>query len=313
VPAALIGVDIRALLERAGEMMRACGAGISVSDNPGANLGAVMAGLSKRGRDKLTLALPEGLSTLGYWIEQLVAESTGKEGLGILPVEGEVLGTPSVYGDDRLFVAIGNDPRLGELESAGHPVLRLEHEPGEPAKLGAEFFRWEFATAIVGHLLGINPFDQPNVQEAKDATNRVLDGDVPNPETRPLLNVLADVHPGDYVAITAYIPQNSETITTLASVRHAIRNRYKVATTVGFGPRFLHSTGQLHKGGANNGVFLQVPPEAPSDLEIPGSPFSFGQLHAAQALGDFSSLVSHERRVWRGTMIDLLAAAHGAF
>jgi transaldolase/glucose-6-phosphate isomerase len=303
VPAALIGVDIEQLLGRAHEAVVACGASTTLAENPGAWLGAVLGEAALAGCDKLTLVLPAQLSTLGYWIEQLVAESTGKEGRGIVPVEGEELGPPEVYGDDRLFIAIGDDPRLAALERTGHPVVRLPYS--DPYRLGAEFFRWEFATGVTGAILGINPFDQPNVQEAKDATARILAGETVDAAVEPLEQVLGSVRPGDYMAITAYVARDAAAIAELAAIRQGLRDRYRVATTVGFGPRFLHSTGQLHKGGPNTGVFIQVVEQAAADLPIPGKPYTFGQLKAAQALGDLASLKAHGRRVTRATVEQL--------
>jgi transaldolase/glucose-6-phosphate isomerase len=303
VPAALIGVDLEALLDKAHEMLHACHACVPVAENPGAWLGAVIGEAAKTGRDKLTLVMPPELATFGYWAEQLLAESTGKEGRGVVPIEGEALGDPSAYGDDRLFVAIGEHPALDALASAGHPVVRLPYH--DTFQLGSEFFRWEFATAVAGHILGINPFDQPNVQEAKDATNEILAGKQVGPATPSAIEVLETVTPGDYIAITAYLPRDEATESALDRARLALRDRYRVATTVGFGPRFLHSTGQLHKGGPNTGVFLQVVEPHGPDLPIPGKPYTFGRLQEAQALGDLASLRSHGRRVSRVTMTQL--------
>ena len=250
VPAAIVGAPVRDLLDQATEMACACASYAPIADNPGMWLGAVMAEAALAGRDKLTLVLPPAISTFGTWVEQLVAESTGKEGKGILPVEGEPLGPPEVYGDDRLFVSIGEEIGLT-------PAATLKFDG--PARLGAEFFRWEFATAVAGAILGINPFDQPNVQEAKDATNRILAaGALPEVPNDDLDALLAQVRPGDYIAITAFMPRNAENEEALRRVRVRLRDRFKVATTVGFGPRYLHSTGQLHKGGPNKGVFIQV-------------------------------------------------------
>ncbi|MEP7214681.1 MAG: bifunctional transaldolase/phosoglucose isomerase [Anaerolineaceae bacterium] len=303
VPAALIGVDVQRLLDRAHDMASACATAVPAVENAGAWLGAVVAESALAGKDKLTLVLPGELSTLGYWIEQLVAESTGKEGRGIVPIEGEALGDPSVYGDDRLFVAIGDNVALGPLEAAGHPVVRLPYT--DPYQLGGEFFRWEFATAIAGQILQVNPFDQPDVQAAKDATAAILKGQAANATTATLAEILANVKAGDYVAITAFLPRNAETIAQLDAVRLALRDRLRVATTVGFGPRFLHSTGQLHKGGANNGVFIQVVAEEQPDIPIPGKTYTFGQLKAAQALGDLASLTGLGRRATRVTLREL--------
>lgn len=297
VPAALIGIDVAELLERAHEMMAACGGAGSADDNPGAWLGTILGEAALAGRNKLTLVMPVELGALGYWIEQLVAESTGKEGKGILPVEGEALGPPEVYGRDRLFVAIGDNPRLQALEQAGHPVVRLAYRG--PEQLAAEFYRWEFAVAVAGHILQINPFDQPNVQEAKDATNRILGGESVDEHSDSADAVLAQVREGDYIALTAYVPHNAEWKGRLQRARMALRDRYHVATTVGFGPRFLHSTGQIHKGGPNQGVFLQIVSEDEKDLAIPGKGYSFGQLKRAQAAGDLASLRAHGRRVAR--------------
>jgi transaldolase/glucose-6-phosphate isomerase len=299
VPAALIGVDIARLLARARQMMRACAPSTSAEANPGAWLGAIIGEAALAGRNKLTLVVPAPLSTLGYWIEQLIAESTGKEGRGVVPIEGEPLGTPSVYAEDRLFIAIGDDPALRALEEAGHPVVRLPYR--DPYQLSAEFFRWEFATAVAGHILEINPFDQPNVQEAKDATNNILEGEAVAPATTRATDVLGEVRAGDYIALTAYVPRTDHWREQLQRARLALRDRYHVATTVGFGPRFLHSTGQVHKGGPNQGVFLQVLTESPADVPIPGKPYTFGELKAAQAAGDLASLRSHGRRVARLT------------
>jgi transaldolase/glucose-6-phosphate isomerase len=298
VPAALIGMDLGALLDRAHDMLHACHPCVDPAENPGAWLGAVMAEAALAGRDKLTLVLPQEISTFGYWVEQLIAESTGKEGKGILPVEGEPLGPPEVYGNDRLFVAIGEDG-LAPLEQAGHPVIQLPYSG--PLDLGAEFFRWEFATAVAGHVLGINPFDQPNVQQAKDATGRILAaGRAPaDPEIEPLTALLDRVHPGDYIALQAYLPRNATTDARLQAVRVRLRDRHRVATTVGYGPRFLHSTGQLHKGGPNTGVFIQVMGRDDDDLPIPGKPYTFGALKRAQALGDLESLRVRGARVTR--------------
>ena len=254
---------------------------------------------AKAGRDKVTLFLPPDIASFGNWVEQLIAESTGKEDVGIVPVVGEPLGDPSVYGDDRVFVAIGEHEGLDALETLGHPVLRIAYDG--PEQIGAEFFRWEMATAVACYVLGINAFDQPNVQEAKDATKEILaGGTVEDPGLDDLGVLLKEVGAGDYVAILAYIDRTSETEDQLQAARVAIRDRYHVATTVGFGPRFLHSTGQLHKGGANNGVFIQVVDRRHvTDLEIPGAPYTFGTLIDAQALGDLRSLRNRGRRVAR--------------
>ena len=219
---------------------------------------------------------------------------------------GEPLGPLDVYGQDRVFVAIGEQERLDALENAGHPVARLRFDGRE--QIGGEFFRWEMATAVAGYVLGINAFDQPNVQEAKDATKAILaSGSVEDPGFDDLGVLLKEVTEGDYVAILAYLDRTSETEDAIERVRLAIRDRYKVATTTGFGPRFLHSTGQLHKGGANNGVFIQVVDAGRSvDLPIPGQPYTFGTLIDAQALGDLRSLRARGRRVARVTFDRLM-------
>jgi len=309
VPAALIGAPLHEVLDRAGEMQTASEGIHPASQIPGATLGAMMGESAMVGRDKLTLALPEEIASLGGWVEQLIAESTGKEGVGIVPVVREPLGPPDAYGRDRVFVAIGEHEALDELERVGHPVARLRYDGLE--QIGGEFFRWEIATAIAGHVLGINPFDQPNVQEAKEATNAILaSGSVEDPGLDDLGVLLKQVNEGDYVAILAFIDRTSETEDAIERVRLAIRDRYGVATTTGFGPRFLHSTGQLHKGGPNSGVFIQVVDRERSvDLPIPSRAFTFGTLIDAQALGDLRSLRGRGRRVARVTLDQLMEVA----
>jgi len=306
VPAALIGAPLHEVLDSAEEMEVASARVVPAAQNPGATLGALMGEAARAGRDKITLALPEEISSLGGWVEQLIAESTGKEGKGIVPVVGEPLGPPDVYGQDRLFVAIGDAHEIDALESAGHPVARLAFDGRE--QIGGEFFRWEMATAIAGWVLQINPFDQPNVQEAKDATKEILaSGSVEDPGFDDLGALLKEVRDGDYVAILAYLDRTSETEDAIERVRLAIRDTYRVATTTGFGPRFLHSTGQLHKGGPNKGVFIQVVDATRSvDVPIPGQPYTFGTLIDAQALGDLRSLRTRGRRVARITFDQLM-------
>ena len=303
VPAALIGADVGHLLDQAHEMLHACHPCVSIHDNPGAWLGAIIGTAALFGRDKLTFVLPQPIATFGTWAEQLIAESTGKEGTGILPVEGEPLGAPEVYGDDRLFVAVGDHEGLEALAAAGHPVVRLPYS--EPGQIGGGFIRWAFATAVAGYLLSIDPFDQPNVQEAKDATARILKEGAAVPETPALADLLNQVRLGDYVAILAYLPRRPEVDVHLQAVRLALRDRLRVATTVGYGPRFLHSTGQYHKGGRNNGIFIQVVEEGGVDVPIPGQPYTFGELSRAQALGDLESLRAHDRQVARVTLAQL--------
>ena len=305
VPAALIGAPLPELLGGAAEMRRRCQR--PAWENPGASVGAAIGDLAMSGRDKLTLLFPRPVASLGDWIEQLIAESTGKEGGGILPIVGDPLGAPDVYGKDRVFVKM-DQADLRSLEHAGHAVMTVSDGVAGATGLGGEFFRWEMATAVAGHVLGINPFDQPNVQEAKDATKEILaSGSVEDPGFDELGPLLEQVGEGDYVAILAYLDRTSETEDAIERARLAIRDRYRVATTTGFGPRFLHSTGQLHKGGPNSGVFIQVVDrDRPVDLEIPGQPYSFGTLIDAQALGDLRSLRGRGRRVARVTLEQLM-------
>jgi glucose-6-phosphate isomerase len=306
VPAALIGVPLRELLDEADRVGRSSGPAVPATESPTASLGVVIGQAARAGRDKLTLAFEDELASLGDWVEQLIAESTGKEGVGVVPVVGEPLAGPDAYADDRLFVATGDAPGLDGLERAGHPVVRLPHAGRE--RLGGEFFRWELATAVAGHVLGINPFDQPNVQEAKDATRRILDaGGDEDPGFDDLGALLKEVGDADYVAIMAYLDRTPETKRALGRARVAIRDRHRVATTIGFGPRFLHSTGQLHKGGPNTGVFVQVVDgDRETDVPIPGQEYTFGTLIDAQALGDLRSLRARGRRVARVTLDALM-------
>ncbi len=303
-PAALIGADVGQLAMRAQEMFDACRRTIP-SENPGALLGAVLGEAVLAGRDKLTLVLPDELRELGVWIEQMIAESLGKEGKGVVPIEGEPLAGPEVYGDDRIFVALGEHEGLDAIEAAGHPVVRLPYS--DAAQLPAEFARWEIATAIAGHILGVQPFDQPNVQDAKDATARVLAAPAPPPQTPPLAEVLSSLQAGDYLALLAYLPRTPGHAGTLQNLRLRLRDRHGVATTVGFGPRYLHSTGQLHKGGPPSGVFVQIVRDEPVDAPVPGKPYTFAQLKAAQAQGDLEALLARGRRVARVTMEELAA------
>lgn len=316
VPAALVGVDLRLLLEHAGEMAAECRKG---DGNPGLILGAILGTLAQNGRDKVTFAISPAIAGFGDWVEQLIAESTGKEGKGILPVVGEPLGGPEVYGDDRLFVHLKladdatHDAALQALAAAGHPVVRLALR--DLYDLGGQFFLWEFATAVVGHLLGINPFDQPNVEAAKALARQMVadykeTGALPAVESAPLAaavldGFLAQGRPGDYIALQAYLQPTPETDVALAMLRLRLRARYRLATTVGYGPRFLHSTGQLHKGDAGNGLFVQFTADDAQDVPIPDeaavtqSSITFGVLKAAQALGDRQALLDAGRRVIR--------------
>jgi glucose-6-phosphate isomerase len=331
VPAALAGLDVQKLLQSANTMAESCAAGHSSQRNPGAVLGAVLAECALAGRDKLTIVTDSKLSALGLWIEQLIAESTGKEGKGIVPIVGETLGAASVYSDDRLFVVISAGPLDGEtsdklkaLEAAGHPIARRVLD--DAYQLGAEFFLWEMATAFAGWRLGINPFDQPNVQESKDATKALLekfdkDGqledDSPaaedgamkvfsgeeNKGVQSVKQVLKDhfakIKSHDYIALLAYVEETNETYESLQRIRTLLRDATGCATTVGYGPRFLHSTGQLHKGGPDSGVFIQITAPDQVDLKVPGEKYTFSVLKQAQAQGDFQSLVAHGRRAIR--------------
>ena len=297
VPAALIGADLDTLVDSAEEMACASAGCVPSTGNPGLQLGALMGEAAKAGRDKLTLILPNEMAALGPWLEQLIAESTGKESKGIVPVEGETPGPPEAYGSDRLFVSLG-------VETALEPSVVLPLEG--VAKLGAEFFRWEFATAVAGHVLGIHPFDQPNVQEAKDATRRLLEEEAISREPYDDLGALLErVRPGDYLAIQAYLPRTPENSTRIQASRMRLRDHLRVATTIGFGPRFLHSTGQLHKGGPPTGVFIQVVDEPSVDLPIPGKPYTFRRLLDAQSTGDLQALRARGRRVARVRLSDL--------
>jgi glucose-6-phosphate isomerase len=306
VPAALAGIDVGKLLDRARAEAAACRAS-DPEQNPGAALGAAVGALALEGRDKITFAAGGPVERFGMWLEQLIAESTGKEGKGIVPVEGEPLGAPDVYGDDRFFVRMAQpgqeDPggKLAALSEGGHPVASLPIS--DAFDLGAEMFRWEFATAVAGALLQINPFDQPNVQEAKDRTNEILSGkteggpNLPPPDARQVSELVDSIRPGDYFAITAYLPPTSENEERLARIRLPVRDAKRVATTVGFGPRFLHSTGQLHKGGPDTGVFLQITAAPSAKLPVPGRPWGFERVIAAQAAGDLAALQARGRRV----------------
>ncbi|HKF45077.1 MAG TPA: glucose-6-phosphate isomerase [Thermoanaerobaculia bacterium] len=309
VPAALAGVDVAEMLRRARSMMQLCRK--EGEENPGLQLGAAIgSAAAAQGRDKLTFFVGPPVPRFGMWIEQLIAESTGKEGRGILPVEGEPPGPPEVYGADRFFAGTQRQGeteiagRLDALARAGHPAVRFEIR--DALDLGAEMFRWEFATAVAGKILGINPFDQPNVQEAKDRTNEILKGEatVPSRDSTavdriPVKRLLDSIKTGDYFAITAYLQDLPETEEALTRIRVRVRDRKKIATTVGFGPRFLHSTGQLHKGGPDTGVFLQVTAEPASAVSIPGKPYGFEDVVAAQAGGDLAALRSRGRRALR--------------
>jgi glucose-6-phosphate isomerase/transaldolase/glucose-6-phosphate isomerase len=311
VPAALIGLDLDRLISRADRMREESVPLVPAHGNPAAWLGAVMGVLSQQGRDKLTLVTSPAISSFGLWVEQLIAESTGKEGKGIVPVAGEPLGAPNYYGDDRVFVYLrldGDendefDKAVGAIQDSGQPVVRLDLQ--DVYDIGAEFFRWEMATAIAGSILGINPFDQPNVQAAKDMTENVLgqfenSGKLPNMEDSAALDkLLSQAGPGDYLAIMAYIRQTPAIDQALDALRRRVMEKYGIATTMGYGPRFLHSTGQLHKGGPGSGLFLQLTGEHAQDLAIPDAPFTFGVLADGQAVGDLQALRASGRRAVR--------------
>ena len=319
VPAAVMGLDVARLLGRAAEMTRACAASVPVEENPGAVLGIVMGVLAKNGRDKATLVASPAIHALGAWLEQLLAESTGKEGTGLIPVDREPLGAPEVYGVDRFFVYLRltsapdaeQDLRVEALERAGQPLVRIMVD--DSYDLGAEFFRWEFATAVAGAILHINPFDQPDVEASKLATRRLTDeyektGVLPSQaavradDTKlhaALRSHLGRLGAGDYAALLAYVEMNAAHERELQAIRGAIRERYRVATCLGFGPRFLHSTGQAYKGGPNSGVFLQITCDDGVDVPVPGQKYTFGVVKAAQAQGDFQVLVERGRRALR--------------
>lgn len=342
IPASLVGVDLNRLLRRATGAMNSCGAHVNASQNSGAVIGAVMGTLAKAGRDKLTIIASSEIASFGDWLEQLVAESLGKEGKGILPVVGEAVGEPAVYGDDQLFVYLQcsddetHNPAIHALKEAGQPVIQVHFR--DIYDLAEQFFVWEFATAVAGERLGVNPFDQPNVESAKVQARKMLDAYTRTgklPELTPALSdgnatlygdvtatdlpaairdFLDSARPGDYVAIQAYIQPSSGMEKALAGLQTAIRNRTKAAVTVGFGPRFLHSTGQLHKGDGGNGLFLQLVDQPQADLPIPdaaGKPessVSFGVLAASQSLGDRQALLDAGRRLLR---VDLGSAPGG--
>ena len=346
LPAALMGIDVEGFLERAVAMGERCKA--LDDENPGLLLGLVLGELAKVGRDKVTLVTSPKLWDLGAWLEQLLAESTGKNGRGLIPVDLEEIATPDVYGEDRVFVYIRLTDDADAEQDAGIENLRAAHFPviqidvADILELGAEFFRWEYATAVAGAVLNINPFDQPNVQESKDFTAELtqayekegalpaqtpffVDDDVvvyaDAANARALGQVedfdgcvaglLNQIRAGDYVALCAYLDMNEDVVARLQALRYGIRDRYRVATTLGFGPRFLHSTGQLHKGGPNNVVVVQLTSDDAIDVDIPGRAFSFGVLKQAQALGDARALSSRKRRAIRiHFKTDVIAGIH---
>ena len=340
VPAAVIGLDTKRFLDRAAEMAKSCGASVAVEENPGATLGIILGTAANAGRDKLTIITSPGISDLGAWLEQLIAESTGKIGKGIIPVDREHPGPPNVYGNDRVFVYVrlesgadaDQDAKIAAIEQAGHPVLRIAIP--DIYDLGAEFLRWEIATAVAGSILGINPFNQPDVEASKVAT-RNLTAEYEKtgllPAEKPILEDtgvklftdqrnsaelaktagsdqsvagylrahLARLKAGDYFAVLGYVQMNAEHEQSLQVLRHAVRDKRHVATCLGFGPRFLHSTGQAYKGGPNSGVFLQVTCDDSVALPVPGQKYTFGIVKAAQARGDFQVLAERGRRALR--------------
>jgi len=321
LPAALMGLDVRRFLKKASEAMQSI---LSAWD-----LGKTLGENANAGRDKLTLVLEPPIESLGLWIEQLIAESTGKEGKGILPVNGELLGSPDLYGNDRIFVSISIEgvsettrQKLEALAAAGQPVVY--RQLADLYDLGAEFFLWEYATAIAGAYMGINPFDQPNVQEAKDATKELLSAFERHGQLEPRTKLAADglitvygaddapeagsiaeavrrqlatIKPGDYIALLNFVEDTPDVDRQFQEIRDLLRDATHCAVTIGYGPRFLHSTGQLHKGGPDTGVFLQIIADDQTDFAVPGEPYTFSILKQAQALGDFRALLKRGRRV----------------
>jgi transaldolase/glucose-6-phosphate isomerase len=339
VPAAIVGIDAQRFLDNAQQMVTACETTQQLKDNPGVLLGSILGVAAQAGHDKLTLVASPGLASMGAWLEQLVAESTGKQGKGIIPVDGESLARPAAYGTDRLFVYLclagepdpEQDKAIAKLEQAGEPVVRIRLE--DRYAVGQEFFRWEMATAVAGSLLELNPFDQPDVEASKIETRKITDACEAGsslPDEVPLatdgqLRLFADernatelsalageqtvaallkahfdrANAGDYVAILAYLERNTANADSLQQVRSVVGQQGKIASCLGFGPRFLHSTGQAYKGGPNTGVFLQITADASEDLAVPGRGYTFGVVEAAQALGDFEVLAERGRRVLR--------------
>jgi transaldolase/glucose-6-phosphate isomerase len=336
VPAAAMGLDIDRLLGATEIMVRSCGAHVPPADNPAVVLGTILGVLGKAGRDKVTIVASPGIADFGAWLEQLLAESTGKQGKGLIPVDAEPLGPPEVYGKDRVFTYLRlsseadarQDDAIATLERAGHPVVRIAVT--DRYHIGQEFFRWEFATAVAGSILGIDPFDQPDVEASKDKTRELTTayertGKLP-PETALLseggLSLFADakngkafgsggtlveylaahfarIRDGDYCALLAYVERNKQHRDALQSIRSLIRDRKRIATCLGFGPRFLHSTGQAYKGGPNTGVFLQITCDDVADLQVPDQKYTFGIVKAAEARGDFEVLAGRDRRAIR--------------
>jgi transaldolase/glucose-6-phosphate isomerase len=319
VPASLIGVNVHRLLDRAWTMAEACAFCVPGSDNPGLTLGATLGELTVAGRDKVTFIASRSVAAFPSWVEQLIAESTGKDGKGIVPVASEPLGSTEAYGADRLFVSLrlerepdnGLDSTLRALQAAGHPLVSIQL--ADKADLGQEFFRWEFAVAAAGAALGIHPFNQPDVELAKQLAREAMkkgnsgtgvgvksvSASKPDELRRAIRNWLDEAPAGNYVAIQAYLAPTAATTAHLENLQRVVRDRSKLATTLGCGPRFLHSTGQLHKGGPNTGRFLQLVDDPADDLAVPETGYTFGALIRAQALGDYQALVQRNRRVLR--------------
>jgi transaldolase/glucose-6-phosphate isomerase len=328
VPAALAGIDGPSLLERAREMAGACGPETAASENPGLRLGAMLGELALAGRDKVTFLTSPALASFPDWAEQLLAESLGKEGKGLVPVAGEPVGEPGVYGEDRLFVLLtlegeettDLEEKFRALEEAGHPTVRIRM--ADRAGLGAEFFRWEVATAAAGSILGVHPFNQPDVELAKRLAREAMAEGGGTAEQAPPLGLgepaavhdaldsfLGSARAGDYICLQAWLAGTPEVSFALERLRLLLRAAGKLATTVGFGPRFLHSTGQLHKGGPGNGLFIQLLDDSRTDLPVPEEEYSFGDLMRAQALGDARALEQRGRRLLRISLGE--SAAHG--
>jgi glucose-6-phosphate isomerase len=311
VPAVLTGVDVKKVIESANKMQESCAPCADIHDNPGLWLGALTGSFAIHGRDKLTLVTSPSIKSFGLWVEQLLAESTGKEGRGIIPIIDEPLLDPQYYGDDRLFVYLrmkGDenseaDEAITRLEITGQPIIQIEIN--DQNDLGAEFFRWEFATAVAGIVLGINPFDQPDVKAAKDATRKVLEALQTSPKAPgipscgALSQWLEQARPDNYLAFMAYLKQTPAVDRAFALLRRRITEKYSISTTVGYGPRFLHSTGQLHKGGPNKGLSVQITANRSKDVNIPGKNYTFGMLTEAELQGDYRALKGKRRKVIR--------------
>jgi len=340
VPGAVMGIDSKKFLERTEEMVQACASCVPVEENPGVVLGLILGCAAKAGRDKVTIITSLGIHDLGAWLEQLIAESTGKQGKGIIPVDREAIGASEVYGNDRVFAYLRlesepdkeQDAKVSALEKAGHPVVRISLT--DTYDLGQEFFRWEIATAVAGSIIGINPFNQPDVEASKIVTRNLTNEYEKNgslPSEKPILDDkgaklftddrnaaelakaagfekslvaylkahLSRIKAGDYFALLAYVQMNEEHEKQLQAIRYAVRDKKHVATCLGFGPRFLHSTGQAYKGGPNSGVFLQLTCDDAKDLPVPGQKYTFGIVKAAQARGDFQVLAERGRRALR--------------